>query len=143
MSSWSIRSKMLLAIILALSVSLSIIIGMAASLFRSTIAERVEKYELRSTVESIRNEIDKDVSVPLAHARSLANNSFLLDRMDAGEPENGTDNWKHYAKKIKKHLEETRFSGFPKARAITTTKIKVSCARSKRNRPMMPGSKCV
>ena len=71
-------------------------------MFKSTLTERLEQYELVRTVEAVRNDIDKSVSVPLEQTRMLAANTFLLNWMAAGEPASGIPAWQTYAQQVKK-----------------------------------------
>lgn len=70
-------------------------------MFKTAMTDRLEHYELVSTVEAIRNDLDKSVSVPLEQTRILAASTFLLDWMAAGEPADGIAAWQKYAQKIK------------------------------------------
>ena len=99
---WSVRQKILISVTLIMVVSLLTVGLVSASLFKTALTERLEQYELVRTVESIRNDIDKSVSVPLAETRQMAANTFLLDWMAAGEPAEGVAAWQRYAQHLKK-----------------------------------------
>ena len=75
---------------------------LSAQMFKSALTERLEEYELVRTVEAVRNDIDKSVSVPLEQTRMMAANSYLLDWMATGEPASGIQAWQKYAQSIKK-----------------------------------------
>ncbi|UXY13664.1 methyl-accepting chemotaxis protein [Chitiniphilus purpureus] len=98
---WSIQNKLLLSMTFILLLSLCTIGALSVHLFRSAMTERLERYELVRTVEAIRNEVDKAVSVPLAQAQQLAANTYLLDWMAAGEPAEGIAGWQRYAQSLK------------------------------------------
>ena len=102
MKSWSVRNKILLSVTLILLAALSITGFMSAQMFKSALTERLEQYELVRTVEAVRNDIDKSVSVPLAQARVVAANTFLHNWMAAGEPASGIPAWQKYAQEVKK-----------------------------------------
>ena len=102
MKSWSVRNKILLSVALILLAALSITGFMSAQMFKSALTERLEQYELVRTVEAVRNDIDKSVSVPLAQARVVAANTFLHSWMAAGEPASGIPAWQKYAQEVKK-----------------------------------------
>ena len=102
MKSWSVRNKILLSVALILLAALSITGFMSAQMFKSALTERLEQYELVRTVEAVRNDIDKSVSVPLEQTRMLAANTFLRSWMAAGEPASGIPAWQKYAQEVKK-----------------------------------------
>jgi methyl-accepting chemotaxis protein len=101
MSNLSVRKKILVSVAFILFVSLLITGLLSARMFKSAMTERLEQYELVRTVEAIRNDLDKSVSVPLEQTRLMAANTFLLDWMAAGEPADGIAAWQKYAKKVK------------------------------------------
>ena len=102
MKSWSVRNKILFSVTLILVAALSITGVLSGQMFKSTLTERLEQYELVRTVEAVRNDIDKSVSVPLEQTRMLAANTFLLNWMAAGEPASGIPAWQTYAQQVKK-----------------------------------------
>ena len=69
-------------------------------IFKSTLTERAEKVELPQTVQAIRNDLDKTISVPLYQALQVANNTFLVDWLNNGEPAEGIPAWQKYADKV-------------------------------------------
>lgn len=102
LNNMSIRLKILLSA--TLLVLVAVLTGGIISLqmFKSALTERMEKYELLRTVESVRNSLDAAISVPLAQARQHAANTFILDWMAAGEPADDIPAWKNYAIQLKK-----------------------------------------
>lgn len=100
-TSWSVRKKILVSVALVIVASLLITGLLSANMFKTALTDRLEKYELVRTVESIRNDLDKSVSVPLANARQLGANTFVLDWMAAGEPAEGIPIWQKYAARLK------------------------------------------
>ena len=102
MKSWSVRNKILFSVTLILVAALSITGVLSGQMFKSTLTERLEQYELVRTVEAVRNDIDKSVSVPLEQTRMLATNTYLLNWMDSGEPASGIPAWQTYAQQVKK-----------------------------------------
>ena len=78
---------------LMISISLCIILLIGGAtviqykLFSNLIIERVIHNELPSSLESIRNDIEANLSRPITTAKSLANNIFLHDWLLAGEPQ--------------------------------------------------------
>lgn len=99
--SLSVRTKMLVSVAGILIGAILVTSLISAHLFRAALTERLEQYELVRTVEAIRNNLDKSVSTPMAQTVMMANNTFLLDWMGAGEPASGIAAWQTYAKKIK------------------------------------------
>ncbi|WP_172198099.1 methyl-accepting chemotaxis protein [Niveibacterium sp. COAC-50] len=101
MKNWSVRQKILVSVVLTLLVSMLITSLLSARLFKAALTERLEEYELVRTVEAIRNDLDRSVSVPLEQTRVLAANTFMLDWMAAGEPAEGVAAWQRFAAKVK------------------------------------------
>lgn len=99
--SWSVKQKILISVTAILVISLGVIGWIASNLFHAAMTERLEKYELVHTVQAIRNDIDKSVSLPVAQTRQLAVNTFLLDWMASGEAADGIPAWQKLAKAIK------------------------------------------
>jgi len=97
---------MLLTILLVVSVS-----GISSSLFlQGTFKERVVSLELPATVGEIRNDILRQIQVPLTLSQHLANNTFLLDWEQVGLDDIGAEAWKRYASGIKaRHQAATVF----------------------------------
>lgn len=100
-TSWSVRKKILVSVALVIVASLLITGLLSAHMFKTALTDRLENYELVRTVESIRNDLDKSVSVPLENARQLGANTFVLDWMAAGEPAEGIPAWQKYASRLK------------------------------------------
>nr|WP_245587215.1 methyl-accepting chemotaxis protein [Comamonas composti] len=67
----------------------------------ASLRERVVGQELPAVVGEIRNDILRQIGRPLAMAKSVAGNSFLLDWEAAGEPQEGNDAWIKYAQAVK------------------------------------------
>ncbi|KAF0813592.1 Methyl-accepting chemotaxis protein McpH [Andreprevotia sp. IGB-42] len=98
---WSIRKKLLVSlalILLASQLTAGLVLG---GLLRSTMTERMEQGELKQTVAAIRNDLDKSLSVPVQVAAGIAQNTYLLDWVAAGEPVEGIAAWQKYAKSVK------------------------------------------
>ena len=70
-------------------------------LFRNSAIDRLERNELVATVNAVRNDIDKTISVAIAQTRQLAVNTFLLDWMAAGEPAAGVPAWQRFAQALR------------------------------------------
>src|SRR5689334_705228 len=99
--SWSVQKRILLCVALILIASQLISAIVTASRFKASMIDRVERGELVQTVNAIRNDLDKSLSVPVQVAGDIANNTFLLDWLSTGEAETGVAQWQRYAKQIK------------------------------------------
>lgn len=89
--------SMLLTILLVVVVS-----GLTSSLFlQGVFRERVVTQELPATVGEIRNDILRQIQVPLTLSQNLAANTFLMDWEQSGLDDSGTDGWKKYASSVK------------------------------------------
>lgn len=97
----SIRTKLMSSMVscLLLFVAISTVLGFV--LTGASLRERVVGQELPAVVGEIRNDILRQIGTPLAMARSVAGNSFVLDWEAAGEPEDGNAAWARYAQAVK------------------------------------------
>jgi methyl-accepting chemotaxis protein len=98
---WSVRKKILISVALILVASQLISALVSASRFKDTMIDRTEHVELVQTVNAIRNDLDKSLSVPVQVAGDMASNTYLMDWLAAGEPEAGVAQWQKYAKNIR------------------------------------------
>jgi methyl-accepting chemotaxis protein len=106
MSNWlkrlSIRNKLLLSMAFCLLLFLAISATLSVVMTGNTIRQRVITQELPAEVGEIRNDIQRQISVPLATARSIAANTFLLNWEKAGLPDDGLPAWRSYAENVRK-----------------------------------------
>jgi methyl-accepting chemotaxis protein len=96
--------KKLVAVIggsLLVSVLISTLAGNNA--MNTMLSERLYETEIPASLNSVANAIDKEISIPLAVSGAMANNSYLLDFVAAGEPE---DAWPQ----VQKYLQSARQS---------------------------------
>ncbi|UTH75365.1 methyl-accepting chemotaxis protein [Chromobacterium sp. IIBBL 290-4] len=97
---WSVKQKILVSVALILIAALAIAGTVSTRMFQAALTERLEQHELKATVESIRNDLDAQIAMPLSQTRQMAANTYLLDWTAAGEPESGVPAWQHYAKAL-------------------------------------------
>jgi methyl-accepting chemotaxis protein len=106
MSNWlnrlSIRNKLLLSMAFCLLLFLAISATLSVVMTGNTIRQRVITQELPAEVGEIRNDIQRQISVPLATARSIAANTFLLNWEKSGLPDDGLPAWRSYAENVRK-----------------------------------------
>ena len=100
-SHWSVRRKILVSVIAVQLASLLAVGLLSGYLFRNSAIDRLERNELVATVNAVRNDIDKTISVAIAQTRQLAVNTFLLDWMAAGEPAAGVPAWQRFAQALR------------------------------------------
>ena len=100
-SHWSVRRKILVSVIAVQLASLLAVGLLSGYLFRNSAIDRLERNELVATVNAVRNDIDKTISVAIAQTRQLAVNTFLLDWMVAGEPAAGVPAWQRFAQALR------------------------------------------
>jgi len=98
---FSIQKKLILGLAFCLLLFLIISAVLSTWMIGQSIRERVAETELPAVVGEIRNDIQRQISQPLATSQGIANNTFLLDWESAGLPDTGLDPWKAYATKIK------------------------------------------
>jgi methyl-accepting chemotaxis protein len=85
----SIRTKLMSSMVSCLLLFVAISTALGFVLTGASLRERVVGQELPAVVGEIRNDILRQISTPLAMARSVAGNSFVLDWEAAGRPEDG------------------------------------------------------
>jgi methyl-accepting chemotaxis protein len=90
----SIRNKLMLSMAFCLLLFLVVSATLSVVMTGNTIRERVVTQELPAEVGEIRNDIQRQISVPLAAARAIAANTFLLNWEKAGLPDSGQDAWR-------------------------------------------------
>jgi methyl-accepting chemotaxis protein len=100
--SLSIRNKLMLSMAFCLLLFLAISATLSVVMTGNTIRERVITQELPAEVGEIRNDIQRQISVPLATARAIAANTFLLKWERDGLPEDGVDAWKAFGDNMRK-----------------------------------------
>jgi len=98
---FSIQKKLMLSMALCLLLFLVISSTLSIVMTGHDVRERVVKQELPAVVGQIRNDILRQIGVPLATSLGIADNSFLLDWEAAGLPDADTAKWQRYATLIK------------------------------------------
>jgi methyl-accepting chemotaxis protein len=97
----SIRKKLMLSmaacLLLFVIISSTLSIGMSSRAIRARVVEQ----ELPSLVGEIRNDVLRQISVPLGASLALANNSYIHAWENEGLPESGIEAWKAYAGSVK------------------------------------------
>ncbi|ENY72044.1 histidine kinase [Aeromonas diversa CDC 2478-85] len=87
---WSrlgIRTRLVVSITLLLMLSLAVITLVQEHLSRDQAQERIERFELPSSVERIANELSADLVRYLTEAQALASNPYLVDWLAQGAPQ--------------------------------------------------------
>ena len=97
-----IRYKLMSSMVACLLLFMAISTALGFALTGASLRERVVGQELPAMVGEIRNDILRQIGTPLALARSVAGNSFMLDWEAAGEPEEGRAAWTRYAQSVKR-----------------------------------------
>ncbi|MHA4867090.1 methyl-accepting chemotaxis protein [Duganella sp. PWIR1] len=100
--SLSIRNKLMLSMAFCLLLFLAISATLSVVMTGNTIRERVITQELPAEVGEIRNDIQRQISVPLATARAIAANTFLLKWERDGLPDEGVEAWKAFGNNMRK-----------------------------------------
>ncbi|XOV80709.1 MAG: methyl-accepting chemotaxis protein [Aestuariibacter sp.] len=84
LSSFSIKQLIVVALLLAV-ISSTLLVGMLGQYSaRSLVSERLEEVELPNLLKSIRNEIDKEITVMQEATIQLARNEFIQDWLQKG-----------------------------------------------------------
>ncbi|HVR54722.1 MAG TPA: methyl-accepting chemotaxis protein [Pseudorhodoferax sp.] len=101
----SVAQKLLLGI-LATILLVVLVSGLTSGLLLlGNLRERVLGQELPAMVGEIRNDIQRQIEVPLNRARDMAANTYLLDWEIAGGPEEGLAAWTRYAGALQRNAQ--------------------------------------
>ncbi|MGC3984585.1 MAG: methyl-accepting chemotaxis protein [Pseudorhodoferax sp.] len=99
----SVAQKLLLGI-LATVLLVVLVSGLTSGfLLLGNLRERVLGQELPAMVGEIRNDIQRQIEIPLNHARDMATNIFLTDWEAQGLPEDGVAAWSRYAAALQRN----------------------------------------
>lgn len=96
----TIRNKITLGVSAAFASFIVIVALLNLSLFTDVVENRLNDYELPSTIASVRNNIDKALSVPVAVTRAVADNSYVQSFVTRGEPQGEVDAWIAYSSAV-------------------------------------------
>ncbi|MBE1299913.1 MAG: HAMP domain-containing protein [Alteromonadaceae bacterium] len=86
LSSLSIKQLFVSSLLAAVFVSVTLVGVVSQTSSRSMVSDRLENVELPNILTSIRNDIDKQISVFLAITKQLAKDEFIVDWMRRGSP---------------------------------------------------------
>ncbi|MFT3814455.1 MAG: methyl-accepting chemotaxis protein [Acidovorax sp.] len=101
----SIRTKLIASMggCLVLFMAISSVLGLV--LTGGSLRERVVDLELPAIVGESRNDVLRRIAAPLAVARTVADNAFLLDWEAEGLPDGGLPAWRRYAAAVEKQTQ--------------------------------------
>ncbi|WP_166890214.1 methyl-accepting chemotaxis protein [Massilia sp. CCM 8734] len=97
----SIQKKLMLSMAACLLLFVVISSTLSITMTSRGIRERVVEQELPSVVGEIRNDVLRQISVPLGASLALANNTYIHAWEGEGLPDAGIDAWKAYAESVK------------------------------------------
>ena len=97
----SIKTKLMLSMGACLLLFLVISSALSVMLTGRSLRDRAVKQELPAVVGEIRNDVLRQINVPLTASLAIAGNVYLHSWEREGLPETGTDAWRAYAAKVK------------------------------------------
>ena len=97
----SIKTKLMLSMAACLLLFLVISSALSVTLTARSLRARAVNQELPAVVGEIRNDVLRQISVPLAAAQAIAGNVYLHAWERAGLPDTGLDAWRAYAARVK------------------------------------------
>ncbi|MDM5182086.1 methyl-accepting chemotaxis protein, partial [Massilia sp. DJPM01] len=97
----SIQKKLMLSMAACLLLFVVISSTLSITMTGRGIRERVVNQELPSVIGEIRNDVLRQIAVPLATSLALANNTYVQAWEAEGLPDSGLEAWKTYAGRIK------------------------------------------
>ncbi|HEX8611434.1 MAG TPA: methyl-accepting chemotaxis protein, partial [Telluria sp.] len=97
----SIQKKLMLSMAACLLLFVVISSTLSITMTSRGIRERVVEQELPSVIGEIRNDVLRQIAVPLATSLALANNTYVQAWEADGLPDSGLAAWKAYAGQIK------------------------------------------
>ncbi|MCC2604956.1 methyl-accepting chemotaxis protein [Planctobacterium marinum] len=86
LASLSIKQLFVFSLLIAVLVSTIIVGAIGQFSARNLVSERLEEVELPNTLQRIRNELDKEISIMRSATRQLANDEFVNQWMRNGSP---------------------------------------------------------
>jgi methyl-accepting chemotaxis protein len=98
----SIKTKLMLSMAACLLVFLAVSVGLSVTLTSRKLRERVVERELPSVVGEIRNDILRQIAVPMTASLAIADNTFLHAWENEGLPDAGVPAWLAYANAVKR-----------------------------------------
>ncbi|MFC5550403.1 methyl-accepting chemotaxis protein [Massilia aerilata] len=97
----SIKTKLMLSMAACLLVFLAVSVGLSINLTGRSLRTRVVDQELPAVVDGIRNDILRQIAVPLTASLAVADNTFLQAWENEDLPEAGLPAWLAYARAVK------------------------------------------
>jgi len=93
-----------LALVMGSAFVISILVSMLVtnSMMRASMSKRISTSEIPAILSSIANELELQISLPLNSAKSMANNDFIINWVDEGEPETNIEHVASYLDRVKK-----------------------------------------
>jgi methyl-accepting chemotaxis protein len=106
----SIKTKLMLSMAACLLVFLAVSVSLSVTLSSRGLRARVIDEEMPAEIGQIRNDIRRQIAVPLTASLAIAGNTYLHAWENAGLPEDGVPAWLAYANAVKqKNQAETVF----------------------------------
>jgi methyl-accepting chemotaxis protein len=97
----SIKTKLMASMVFCLLLIIAISTTLSVRLTGQGLRTRAVEQDLPAVVGEIRNDILRQIAMPLATSVAVANNTFLLEWEKNGAPEAGIAAWQAYAARIK------------------------------------------
>lgn len=97
----SIRHKLSLVIAAALLLSVAISTWISNSAMRDMVIGRIEVEEIPASLNAVSNAIAKEINTPLAISQAMAQNTFLKEFQNQGEPEDRISEIQEYLETMK------------------------------------------
>jgi methyl-accepting chemotaxis protein len=97
----SIKTKLMASMVFCLLLIIAISTTLSVRLTGQGLRTRAVEQDLPAVVGEIRNDILRQIAMPLATSVAVANNTFLLEWEKNGAPEAGIPAWQAYAARIK------------------------------------------
>ncbi|MBZ6071946.1 methyl-accepting chemotaxis protein [Aeromonas schubertii] len=104
---WSrlgIRTRLVASITLLLILSIAVVTLVQEHLSRDQAQERIERFELPSSVERIANQLSADLVRYLTEAQALASNPYLVSWLEQGAPEQQWPSLEAYLTSVQQRL---------------------------------------
>ena len=97
----SIKTKLMFSMAGCMLLFVLISAVLSVTLTAKSLRQRAVDQELPAVVGEIRNDVRREIAVPLAMSLALANNSYLFGWEQEGLPDTGLPAWQAYAQKLK------------------------------------------
>lgn len=121
LSRWSVQHKLMAGLGLCLATFVAVSVASGLWLTREAFEARVVGAELPAVLDAARNDLQRQIAVPLGACLDMADNHFLLAWERAGQPDDGLPAFQAYAARLQARHQARSVYWVSQARGRTLT----------------------